>query len=146
MELKTPLEGLCKTCIDPGVCCRALVLPIQFPFNLSREEVREHVHMGTSPYPGPEWLREPLPMFDPIRVSIYHAETKAAAEPQSVVWRYECTALDKKSGRCTIYGNQPDVCAKFVAGSNPLCVHYDGDWSKFIKVYAKPMKVKKTEG
>lgn len=38
-------------------------------------------------------------------------------------WRWWCTNL-LPSGRCGDYENRPEVCRIFVAGSDPLCVHY----------------------
>lgn len=31
------------------------------------------------------------------------------------------------NGRCGIYENRPELCRKFEEGSEPLCVHYNGE-------------------
>jgi len=139
MELKTPLVGLCETCIDPGHCCRAIRIPVLWPADMSREEVRKHVRAGTSPpsgNPDNPVVGEPLPTFDPIRRASYHAK-KQEGPPEAVTWRFSCSALDSASGRCGIYENRPQICRNFEAGSNPLCVHYEGPWRDWIQTYDK---------
>ncbi len=144
MKLKTPLEGLCKTCIDPGYCCRAIVLPNLFPKDMHRNEVRKHIQEGTSPYKhdlATKDGQEPLPTFEPFRQATYHAE-KDAEKPDSATWRYSCTALDPESGRCTIYENRPTLCREYKAGSDQLCIHYEGVWDSWIIPYGRPAKEK----
>ncbi|WP_422057334.1 YkgJ family cysteine cluster protein [Sphingomonas sp.] len=99
--------GLCDVCIDPGHCCRDLPLRggptgphgerVDQPMSFERAE-----HMA---------MRAGLP-FRPI----YRDEEG--------LWRWTCTALDQRTGRCTIYETRPQVCQIYDPGTDPLCVHH----------------------
>jgi Fe-S-cluster containining protein len=39
-------------------------------------------------------------------------------------WRYWCPALDRSTGRCTIYDNRPELCRSYNAGRDNLCIHH----------------------
>jgi Fe-S-cluster containining protein len=46
-----------------------------------------------------------------------------AAQMASGEWFFSCTQL-QTDGRCGAYEDRPQVCRSYVAGSDPLCVHY----------------------
>ena len=96
--------GLCETCISPGACCDDLYLmgddgqrKVDTPMSFERAE---HVAMSHG-----------LP-FRPLR------------QMPNGEWRWWCSALDRSTGRCTVYENRPQLCRDYVAGSDPLCVHH----------------------
>lgn len=99
--------GLCETCLKPGHCCRDLVLtsvdgnsPVDKPLSFEQAE---------------HWA---MSQRLPFRPHTEHAPGK---------WRWWCPKLDQETGRCTDYENRPPLCRSFVAGSDPLCVHYRGE-------------------
>jgi len=129
--------SLCDTCRDPGVCCRGMSLNIVYPPEMTRKEVAEHTHAGTNPYS--EKKSEPLPSFNPIRPSGRYI-SRGQRKPDSVRWLYSCTNLDEETGRCNDYENRPKLCRDFEPASNPLCVHYDGPWAGYLRLYKEKVK------
>lgn len=100
-------ETLCDVCMDPGHCCRDLPLRggpegpngerVDSPMSYERAE---HFVMSQG-----------LP-FRPL----YRDDQGR--------WRWGCTALDQRTGRCTIYENRPHVCQIYDPGCDSLCVHH----------------------
>lgn len=98
--------SMCDVCLSPGACCRRMSLSGGNPVAniagpMSRERA-EHLalHHGLPFVPGEQKL--------------------------DGTWYYSCTQL-QKDGRCGIYEERPDLCRRYDAGSDPLCVHYWGD-------------------
>lgn len=98
--------SLCDTCISPGRCCKDL--------HLTGGAYDNRAEVPRSFEAAEHWaMREGLP-FRPLRMDIHHGQLS---------WRWWCPALTSE-GRCSIYENRPQLCKSFVAGSDPLCVHY----------------------
>ena len=99
--------GLCDVCMDPGHCCRALALsgsnldPTKQPQAPMSHEAAEHFLMLSG-----------------------HSMFRPAFQDDRGVWRYSCTALDNRTGRCTIYERRPALCERYAPGADALCVHY----------------------
>lgn len=92
--------SLCDTCMSPGHCCKRLVLT-GGEFNEPQSpEAAEHA-----------LLKRGMPMF------------RIGEEIEPGKYAFWCTALGP-DGRCTIYDERPDLCRRYVAGSDGLCVHH----------------------
>ena len=96
--------GLCDVCVDPGHCCRDVFLycgsgsdAIDAPMSFERAE---HIAM-----------RRRLPF-------------RPAYQLANGTWKWWCTALDPRTGRCSAYASRPQLCRDFGPGSEDLCVHY----------------------
>lgn len=119
------MSSPCDSCRDPGACCRAFTVNIDFPVGMERDEVREHVRKGTDPFGGRR-RHEKLPHFEPLRPSRWWAGN-GARRPERVNWMFDCAALGP-DGRCTVYDDRPDVCRAYEPKSDPMCVEFDGPW------------------
>jgi Fe-S-cluster containining protein len=62
-------------------------------------------------------LKHKIPQFEPIGQFDWEGDVR---------WRFNCTALDKQSGRCKVYDRRPDLCRRYEAGSDALCALYRG--------------------
>jgi len=97
-------EGPCKTCKDPGHCCKRLMLggvtEAEFP---TIEDARAI---------AAAWPFEPngLP-FLPMRVVQGH-------------WLFTCPRLDWATGLCRDYDSRPKLCREYEPLSDPLCAMY----------------------
>ncbi len=96
--------GLCDVCVNPGHCCRDVLLSggsgvnaIDAPMSFERAE---HLAM----------IRD-LP-FRPAR------------QRADGSWLWWCTALDDRTGRCSAYASRPQLCRDYAPGTDALCVHY----------------------
>lgn len=114
-EIQLP-EISCDRCIAPGTCCKAFPLSNEFRFGITPDEIRE-------------WLKvENLP-FEPIKRENYYCTSKDHhnIDGKSEVhwiekWLFQCTKLGE-DGKCTIYDSRPDLCRKYTAGCDAMCVH-----------------------
>jgi len=122
--------SLCDTCREPGACCKGLAINIRFPIEMPPDQVQKHVAEGTPTYEGGP-NHQPVPTFVPINRATYLDDGEL--EPKYCTWRFNCTALDEETGRCNIYRDRPQVCRDFEAGSDPICVHYSGDWKSWLR-------------
>lgn len=105
--------SLCDVCLSPGACCKRMVLSTAGTGNgLGPMSYEKAEHLG---------LHNSLP-FVP------------AHQREDGIWEWSCTAL-QRDGRCGIYETRPQLCRDFVAGSDPLCVHYwpDPDSTELVK-------------
>lgn len=97
-------SGLCDVCVNPGHCCRDVVLyrgggvnAIDVPMSFERAE-----HLA-------------MLLELPFRPSVQREDGS---------WKWWCTALDERTGRCTAYAARPQLCRDYVPGTDELCVHY----------------------
>src|SRR5689334_12410170 len=107
-------EISCDRCVAPGTCCKS--------FELSKEFA-----IGQTPESLKKWLEENNFPFTPlIRSNIYCTSENSHIANSAVhwveKWRFACTKLGE-DGRCTIYEDRPDLCKKYTAGCDTMCIH-----------------------
>ncbi|UGY15168.1 YkgJ family cysteine cluster protein [Bradyrhizobium septentrionale] len=104
--------SLCDRCYAPGQCCRVMHL----------SQNGEPLTVWTDEDVSAQARAHGLP-FEPI------APLSSYVDPESgrpyATFEWTCPKLGA-DGRCTIYEDRPDVCRSFEAGSDPLCVHFNG--------------------
>lgn len=103
--------GLCDVCLSPGACCRDLTLYRKDGALLT---------VWDDEGPATFTSEHDLP-FDPIGKVGQWTDPEGGREYSA--WNFRCRALGD-DGRCTIYENRPKLCADYLPGSSPLCVHY----------------------
>lgn len=106
--------SLCDRCYNPGQCCKRMAVTggketaahkaMRGPAATRRQARRYAVENG-------------LPMFKPTG--------EPDITPEGVRWRFSCSALTRE-GRCSIYLDRPDLCRRYEAGKDDLCVHSHG--------------------
>lgn len=99
--------GLCESCIAPGSCCKKMHLT-------GGVSLHDGVRLGK---PMSHELAEKLTALNGL-----HTFFPTHQRPDGS-WEFACTAL-QPDGRCGIYEDRPELCKSYVAGSDPLCVHY----------------------
>ena len=105
---------LCATCVEPGRCCRAFYLA-------TREEGEAEVRTGKTRDEVQAMLdRKGWPFLPVARRPFVVDGVEVDA------WLFTCPELNAE-GRCSVYENRPQLCRDFKAGSDPLCVYYEGD-------------------
>ena len=99
--------GLCEVCINPGQCCRDVFL--------------EH---GT----GQHAIDAPM-SFDQAEhlALLWQLPFRPSRQLPNGTWKWWCTALDERTGRCSAYETRPQLCRNYAAGSDELCAHYVAD-------------------
>jgi len=114
--------GLCEACMSPGACCRSLRLSdgegeiSVWDDRDVVEQLRERLHAAD----GMPMPFMPLQKMWTATAPDGHVEAGATYSG----YRWTCTALDDRTGRCTIYESRPRLCRDYVPGSDPLCVHF----------------------
>lgn len=105
--------SLCDTCHSPGACCKSLYLTggnsrdgYFDGLNMSRDEAEDLAQ------------RYALP-FVPLHTEMRH---EADGAPKGWAWRWSCPELTPE-GRCSIYANRPDLCRRYQAMDDDLCVY-----------------------
>lgn len=104
--------SLCDKCYAPGACCRSL--------GLSRESGGALTVWTDTDIPA-QMAAYGLPFEPGLKVG----EWKTPEGRPYAQFLWSCPKLTA-DGRCSIYDDRPDLCRKFEAGSDPLCVHWRG--------------------
>lgn len=107
--------SLCDTCKDPGACCRRLSL-----FKMDGEAVTYWADQGVDGIR--EQVRELGLPFEPLEKFEGPWIDQESGRPYET-WALTCPKLGP-DGRCTIYEDRPDLCRRYEAASDGLCVHY----------------------
>jgi Fe-S-cluster containining protein len=113
------MPSLCDKCYAPGACCKFLYLNLQeagggpWMTEVSHEAVADidrQLDLNVLPFEFIGWVW--LHKYD--------------GEPLRGVPMFNCPQL-LPNGRCGIYEDRPALCRNFEEGSEPLCVHYNGE-------------------
>lgn len=115
-------KSICDSCIDPGYCCRAIPIGSYFPPDMTGKEVTKSIRSGVRP-DGKK--HEKMPMMTALRRAKLYG-VKGDKKPRWARWLFECSNLNKRTGRCKDYKNRPEMCKRFKPESDELCVHYTG--------------------
>ena len=105
-------DDLCATCRDPGHCCRA--------FYLATMEGGAHVRPGATREEAQAQMDAKGWPFVPVKHAPFDFEGETIDD-----WLFTCPKLPA-GGRCSIHEDRPQLCRDFKAGSDPLCVYFDG--------------------
>lgn len=111
---------LCDVCTHPGACCKNFVLNLQFWDDV---DIYEQWAIIVSDQNG---RNGELSQFVP---AIRHEGDSWVDEESGRTynqWRFMCKAL-KPNGRCGMYENRPYPCRDYKAGSDTLCVMFQGE-------------------
>ena len=111
---------LCEICTDPGRCCRAFPLNIDFPLNTHRKDVVAAMRKYKLP-------------FIPLR-PISFEDWKYGDVPNSERWLYTCPEVTR-NGRCRIYKKRPHPCKVYEPGYDSSCTMYNGDYDTYSTYY-----------
>lgn len=97
--------SLCDACLKPGHCCKAM-----------------HVTGGSREH---GFMQEPMSFQTGEHVAMRHGlPFRPLEQGEDGAWlSWWCTNL-RDDGRCSDYENRPDLCRRYVAGSDRLCVHF----------------------
>lgn len=111
--------SICDSCRDPGACCAGFILfdatsgvrePIPFSFWLSDGPLAPLIRMA-------EWW---MPFVPATRSDTYYNDDGGYYSIQ----RWGCPLLGE-DGRCTDYDNRPELCRRYEAKSDTLCVEFE---------------------
>ena len=109
------MTTLCDSCFAPGACCQRLHLTSK------GEPV---VVWSDEPGAADAWAMTRGHPFHQVDIGRTYTDQESGRTYHEPVWG--CRALDKSTGRCTIYADRPQLCRDYEPASDALCVHWRG--------------------
>lgn len=103
-------SSICDTCIEPGACCKKLVL---------------HVNGRPLLYDKENWIEDAKKKMADRGYSFLTPIEKEdhPVFRDNVIVKFSCQLLGE-DGRCNDYANRPGFCRSYTPGVEELCVMY----------------------
>lgn len=110
--------SLCDKCYAPGRCCTRIQITNVLGEPAGYESLYGLKHVT-------QQIREEMPTSKFVAIKKIPGTDGFFEDIPVAQYIFDCEAL-QPNGRCGIYETRPNVCRKYEAASDSLCVHYQG--------------------